>query len=1420
MKMKVLLGCLLLLLQEAVAQNATNSSTLWKRGSKVRVWYCDDVDKGLTTDHRMRIVLFGDADWDDPGNCDDTSDTAVCSDLPTLLDAQQVHTFTYNDADKYGVYYECNSGLSFLSGNPGRLTQCVAGSWTTIDDICLEDCDLPRDCCAVAEKYGFSNSDGQEYLVSPSNNTDDDDDITVKCDLGDTPDSPDGSWTLVLQHYASSNLHLTLQQYIDGHGNPSDTGSYFIGLKNLVAFNWDDSTERPLVMKLMMEASSANLYASYGDVVITKDTFTLQRLGTYHGNAGDNLADSIGKKFCEGVGPNDTDPCWWGGEDTGRNSFLTSATPIWGTTNLISVTVWVRPKYCDEVHCPDDYVMAVGGTVCFYFSDVPATNHMDALARRDGDVYPSIIGSFSDHNFACNDDRCPTKKREMCVLLRDGGFYSEAWCNLDSRYFACQMPVMCPPDYTAHKSRCYKVMEMSNSTFLNALDSCNFDGAALAYPQDENIFNFITQLVKMQVNSSLGGTVNLALGYNTVWENMTIDNMYTSVTTEVNTLMNSVTRTPGYDYTFLNLQLDSLNWNLIQASDADTTSYAICEFRGPLGCWNDIPTPLNMSVTYSLNANRINQKVTYTCTPGYFVNGQVGNNTPQYRYCHGQLGGWMPRDQALVPCIGVDVCNEDFPPKLADMDLNEQRNPRYETHTLKYQCKYPDMTNQAGLRDQILTCTPYNGTEFNSTHRYVPDNVTVCDRCFRNPDVRNAVTNFSTQTMYLIGDTLIATCDYSHRVAHQVDTQVVNCTNNGWQKLPCQKVCLLEPVVINATTDWEDNMWTVGETVKATCKDDLYFAILKSQTHHVKCTDSGWSSDPYCQQVCLDTPYVANATVNLEDKMWVVGSAPMATCNSQHMFIAEKSNTKPLPCTSQGWQQVTGCDKVCENPEVEGAIMSGPSEMWPVGVRVNFTCSSGYSLIPSGDTVQQVLCADDGWKSEPCQKLCQLEPEVINATTDWQDDLWPVGTAVNAACEGDLIFVGDRSNIRPVFCTDTGWENEPACEEKIPSVLCSLQPQVGNASTTWDNITWWVGGVITATCDHLHYFLNGSTKETQLTCTTQGWENITGCEKILSVACNEEPLVVNATTTWVNRTWWVGEEINITCNSDHKFIPEDTYNQLMECSEDDNIGENCYVPPVIENGNSAWVNRTWLVRETVVATCSPQHIFVAENATERHVVCTDYGWENVTACEKVCEGEPTVEGATTDWSLSGVWMVGTIVNATCISGHYLIPSGDQVQIIQCTDDGWDNGTTACMEGCVDKPDFGNVTSNWVAKAWKTNENVTVSCPDQHFTRDRLENTSFTCTSDGWVIDYPCIKACEGNPSVVNANVSWVEGIWLEGEKVTAICNEQHHVHWGTISYTIPCTSEGWDNSTTCVFCKYIYNIVQLFSHKKNACLSK
>ncbi|XP_042876780.1 complement factor H-related protein 4-like [Penaeus japonicus] len=251
-----------------------------------------------------------------------------------------------------------------------------------------------------------------------------------------------------------------------------------------------------------------------------------------------------------------------------------------------------------------------------------------------------------------------------------------------------------------------------------------------------------------------------------------------------------------------------------------TATAAVCQLYGLQGCWAD-PPPATANMTFVWdNSTAGGAVVTYTCLAGYFVDGN-SSVSAQNITCLAQLGGWFP---ALLDCYYV----EGEPP---------------------------------GLTSKILVhCYCYWGHDDADDDRDKDDVI----MCLEEPPLAPSplMTNFTSEDLRYVGGFLNFTCpdgmatlqgNTSQEVVCQAVEAEVNYAFVPALVKPCN-VCLGEPLVANATTDWDGTVpWETGTSVTATCLAGYALGINMTSLP-VNCTETGWEVIPPCYEACVDPP--------------------------------------------------------------------------------------------------------------------------------------------------------------------------------------------------------------------------------------------------------------------------------------------------------------------------------------------------------------------------------------------------------------------------------------------------------------------------------------------------------------------------------------------------------------------------------------
>ncbi|XP_047493769.1 complement factor H-like [Penaeus chinensis] len=321
-------------------------------------------------------------------------------------------------------------------------------------------------------------------------------------------------------------------------------------------------------------------------------------------------------------------------------------------------------------------------------------------------------------------------------------------------------------------------------------------------------------------------------------------------------------------------------------------------------------------------------------------------------------------------------------------------------------------------------------------------------------------------------------------------------------------VCIAEPIVSNATTDWDQTtVWYIGDNVTATCLDKYHLhGDVVSQT--LTCTATGWEEVEGCVliPVCYGepppapSPHMTNVTsVDFRNATGTVTyTCPdlMGTRDGRSEQVVTCSETPTeyvfLPAS------VEDCDVCIAEPIVSNATTDwDQTTVWYIGDNVTATCLDKYHL--HGDVVSQTLtCTATGWEEvEGCVLIpvCYGEPppapspHMTNVTSvDFRN---ATGT-VTYTCP-DLMGTRDGRSEQVVTCSETPTEYVflPASVEDCD--VCLGEPTAANATTDWAAATLYlIGQAVTATCLQGH-LTDGDSASKNLSCTSTGWEAVGGC---------------------------------------------------------------------------------------------------------------------------------------------------------------------------------------------------------------------------------------------------------------------------------------------------------------------------------------
>ncbi|XP_063889540.1 complement factor H-like isoform X1 [Scylla paramamosain] len=591
--------------------------------------------------------------------------------------------------------------------------------------------------------------------------------------------------------------------------------------------------------------------------------------------------------------------------------------------------------------------------------------------------------------------------------------------------------------------------------------------------------------------------------------------------------------------------------------------------------------------------------------------------TQTTQHDHQNLTEHFPNTPVLCSprLISLAVCNESLPSK-PHMTIENSTYPGYETHWMKYNC-YPGMGTADGEVEQLFTCTEYNGTyDYNGTE------VKECNRCMipPNEDITNSLTPDS-DGPWMVNALVTVTCEDSYLVAHNKRDQEVLCTSTGWDSLECQRGCLGEPLVGNATTTWWDDMWRVGDNVIATCLEGYHFIEADTTEMSFSCQYDGWEDLPACEKVCQDDLEVANATAERNGRVWLVGRINTVTCFHEHRFLSINNAMMEVECTFDGWEETEGCLKVCEDePTVTNASTDWIStEPWPEGSSVEVTCNTGLYQYPSLETQQTLHCNYEGWTNAICEQVCFVAPDLTQYKALWNDSIAPgrLNDEISINCRSSH-YHNESLNDTTIttVCTPDGWLATNPC-----ILSCRDPPDFGTVIMEWpEREPGRFGDEVILECPAKHRNNeNVSLTTITVSCTSEGWKTITTCQQM----CLEEDLGGVAIEEEEPGVWRVDEVVTRACPEDLLTFDKALNISDFICTADgwanpDPCVNVCRERLYPVNGHARWDQRIWTAGHELLVVCLSQH-HVSPDVYSYTVPCTDSGWHSVNSSCSYCE---------------------------------------------------------------------------------------------------------------------------------------------------------------------------------------------------------
>ncbi|XP_064117364.1 uncharacterized protein LOC135222902 [Macrobrachium nipponense] len=319
--------------------------------------------------------------------------------------------------------------------------------------------------------------------------------------------------------------------------------------------------------------------------------------------------------------------------------------------------------------------------------------------------------------------------------------------------------------------------------------------------------------------------------------------------------------------------------------------------------------------------------------------------------------------------------------------------------------------------------------------------------------------------------------------------------------------------------------------------------------------------------------------------------------------------------------------------------------------------------------------------------------------------------------------------------------------------------------------------------------------------------------------CIAEPILINATSDWVNTTvWYVNSTITVTCNSSYEWKLFNT-TQVIPCTPTGwAVPMPCYeactaLPPAAGTNMTASNLTSNRVGATVTYNCtagsyfSPSQLYPNAVASHTQTCHTNLTWQpanfNLTTCLQVCLGNP--QGAplngTTTWD--GITRSSqTLVTLACPAGQQL-GDGNTTKVVTCQNNGnWttvDPGLMVCRTPVnVPFPDLPpEMTIQGLPPgglAWQDLQ-INFTCPNNTMFSDGRSYITITYNGTVWLgyeANFACLNTCSSDPLPPYNTIQYnYTGIKTIGTLVAYYCVGGRFVNMDPYYYSY-CDGQTWN----------------------------